>query len=318
MRKAPPQSIVAHYDRERALELRHLRYFTAVAKAGGFVKAAASLNIAQPALSRQIHDLERELGVRLFERHRGGARLTADGRRFLLDARQLLDHADRAVARVRVKGRALASTFNVGYGELLSYWPKISEVLHQFRLANPSVSLVTTEMRRQEMRAALLDDRIDVGIIAMAQWPPRGFDGMRLLRATQTGVLLAAEHPLAARKSVRITDLEGLRWFHLRPDSTWDLYPYVQDRLKEAGFTPTKRAARPAGYAFLPQIAAGEGWSFADKSLARAVAGIAPSIVYRPLDDFRPEAWVVAIWKKATSSTVVRSFATIAGQIREA
>jgi DNA-binding transcriptional LysR family regulator len=294
------------------MELRHLRYFVGVARAGGFVKAAASLNVAQPALSRQILDLERELGVKLFERHRGGARLTREGQRFLVDARRILDQADRAVTRARASSKSAPASFNIGYGELLAYWPRVSEVLHRFRLMNPAMSLMATEMRRQDMQLGLREERLDVGIIGMVQWPPRGFDGMRMLHAVQTGVIIAAEHPLAAQKSVRLADLKGLRWFHLRPDSTWDLYPYVRDHLRKAGFAPNRRTARPPGYAFLPQIAAGEGWAFADEALARGLAGIAPSIAFRPLDDWAPEAWVVAIWRKGSSSGEVRSFAKIA------
>lgn len=296
------------------MELRHLRYFVAVAKAGGFVKAAASVNISQPALSRQIHDLERELGVKLFERLRGGARLTREGQRFLVDARRVLDGADRAVTRVRATGNSAPLSFNVGYGELLAYWPKISELLHRFRLAHPAVPLMAIESRRQDMRAGLRDDRLDVGIIGMVQWPPRGFDGMRLFPALYNGVLLAAGHPLAAQTSIRLAELRAVRWFHLRPDATWDVFPHAFERLRKEGFTMTNRAVRPDGYAFLPQIAAGEGFAFADQPLASAVAGIAPSIVFRRLEDPPPTIWVVAIWKKGTSSAEVRSFARIAEQ----
>ncbi len=298
------------------MELRHLRYFSAVAKSGGFVKAAASLNIAQPALSRQIHDLERELGVKLFERHREGARLTRQGQRFLVDARRLLDYSDRAVARVRSGRDSSSSAFNVGYGELLAYWPKISSVLQKFRIANPSANVMTTEMRRQDMRAGLRDGRLDVGIIGMVQWPPRGFDGMRLETVKQTGVLLAAEHPLAAKSKLRIAELQPLRWFHLHPDATWDVYPFTRELLQKSGFSPTHRAPRPGGYAFLPQIAAGEGWAFADDILARTVADIAPSIAFRPLhEEIVPVPWVVAIWKKRSSSPEIQSFAKVAEHI---
>src|SRR4051794_34049681 len=87
--------------RSRRMELRHLRYFVAVAEESSVGRAARRLNLARPALSRQIHDLERELGVALFERLPRGLALTDAGRAFLTEAQAMLEHADRATQAAR-------------------------------------------------------------------------------------------------------------------------------------------------------------------------------------------------------------------------
>src|SRR5579862_311865 len=97
------------------MELRHLRYFLAVAEALSFTKAAAQLRVAQPALSRRVQDLEDEIGVDLLRRGPRGVSLTAEGRLFLAEAQQLLKNADEAVGKVRSLARGEFGELNVGY-----------------------------------------------------------------------------------------------------------------------------------------------------------------------------------------------------------
>src|SRR5882762_1393915 len=97
------------------MELRHLRYFVAVAEALNFTKAAVRMRVAQPALSRQVSDLEEELGVDLLKRTSHGVLLTAEGKMFLEDARAMLRHADESVARVRALARGELGELQVGY-----------------------------------------------------------------------------------------------------------------------------------------------------------------------------------------------------------
>src|SRR5207245_11335686 len=117
------------------MELRHLRYFVAVAEEGSFLRAASRLRVAQPALSKQIRDLEREIGVKLFERLPRGARVTPAGEHFLRDARNTLESAARAVARARRADSASGLKF--AHSELYVYTSVVLEPLAAFPQAAP-------------------------------------------------------------------------------------------------------------------------------------------------------------------------------------
>src|SRR2546422_11779872 len=103
------------------MELRHLRYFVAVAEERSFIGAATRIRVAQPSLSKQIRDLEVELGTELFERGPRGVRLTAAGRAFLVEARHTLDVASRAVASARGAALGRDSALRFAHGELSAY-----------------------------------------------------------------------------------------------------------------------------------------------------------------------------------------------------
>src|SRR5437879_11454847 len=116
------------------MELRHLRYFVAVAEQGSFLRAASRLRVAQPALSKQIRDLEREVGVKLFERLPRGARVTPAVEHFLRDARNTLESAMRAVATARRADSGSGLKF--AHSELYVYTPVVLKLLAAFRQAS--------------------------------------------------------------------------------------------------------------------------------------------------------------------------------------
>src|SRR5256885_12451759 len=119
------------------MELRHLRYFVAVAEDLGFARAARRLRVAQPALSKQIHDLETELGVTLFDRLPRGVRLTAGGQAFLAEARSTLEAAGRAVTVARSAAKNGACDLEFAHGGLAVYTPIIQDLLAAFWESHP-------------------------------------------------------------------------------------------------------------------------------------------------------------------------------------
>ena len=125
------------------MELRHLRYFLAVGEASNFTKAAAQLRVAQPALSRQVRDLEDEIGVELLRRSPRGVRLTAEGRLFLEEVRQLLKRTDESVEKVRALVRGEYVELRIGYAPALAVEilpPGIASV-SQIRAARGAVTI---------------------------------------------------------------------------------------------------------------------------------------------------------------------------------
>ena len=128
------------------MELRHLRYFVAVAEEHSFVRAARRLRVAQPALSKQIHDLETELGVTLFDRLPRGVRLTAGGQAFLAEARSTLEAAGRAVTVARSAAKNGACDLEFAHGELAVYTPIIEDLLAAFRESHPEAQVRVSSM----------------------------------------------------------------------------------------------------------------------------------------------------------------------------
>ncbi|MGL4810414.1 MAG: LysR family transcriptional regulator, partial [Beijerinckiaceae bacterium] len=144
-----------------AMELRHLRYFTTVAAEGSFSRAAEKLHIAQPPLSRQIQQLEDELGVRLLDRGRP-LTLTEPGRYLFEQGRQLLQRVDEMRAMTKRIAKGMVLQFNIGFVASTLY-DSLPELIRRFRIIIPGVEVQLLEMTTVEQAAALKDGRIDVG-----------------------------------------------------------------------------------------------------------------------------------------------------------
>src|SRR6476469_1190376 len=142
------------------MELRHLRYFIAVAEELNFVRAAQKLNIVQPALSKQIHDLETELGFALFSRKKRQVQLTPAGFTFLEGARQTLAMADQAVLKAARSSRGEIGRLVVGYSSLV-YCHLLPRILQAFRKENPQVELVLLDLNTDLQIEKMLTSRLD-------------------------------------------------------------------------------------------------------------------------------------------------------------
>src|ERR1700674_4889311 len=148
------------------MELRHLRYFVSVAEALSFTKAAEKLHTAQPSLTRQIRDLEEELGVQLLNRTKQQVSLTDEGRSFLADAKRLLALAAETVASVRRLHSGEVRALNVGYVSNLFY-DLLPKTLTSFRQSFPTVSVNLFDMSCGDQFRALEDGRLDLGFVGL-------------------------------------------------------------------------------------------------------------------------------------------------------
>src|SRR5437660_720182 len=225
------------------MELRHLRYFVGVAEEHGFARAARRLNVAQPALSKQIHDLETELGVALFERLPRGVRLTRAGEAFFIEARNTLDGAVRAIATARGASEDRASTLRFAHGELSLYAATLEGLLATFRGVHPEVKLRVSSQSDAEIYRALRERTVDVACIFLARYPVTGFGAHRLIDCATTGVLLPASHPLAAKPSVRLPELQTLTWLH-SASQRWPGFLEPCDESRMARLGPDRRQLR--------------------------------------------------------------------------
>jgi len=143
------------------MELRHLRYFVAVAHEGHVTRAAEKLHIQQPPLSQQIRALEREIDAVLFVRHPRGVSLTDAGRSFLTDAEAILAQAEHAKMRARRTARGEVGRIAVGFTTSAPFHPLVARAIREFRTTRPDVSFVLEESSSGDMVSGLRDERLD-------------------------------------------------------------------------------------------------------------------------------------------------------------
>jgi DNA-binding transcriptional LysR family regulator len=188
------------------LELRHLRYFVAVAEALSFTKAAAKLRLAQPSLTRQVRNLEDEIGVRLLDRSSNRVTLTGAGRQFLTDSKALLAMADESIASAQRMNRAESSSLNIGYVANIHYG-LLPATLGAFRKLYPNVALNLFDMTSAEQFLALDGREIDLGFVGLAP----ALSGQALLsECVSHDVMLLAlprKHSLAKKAKISLADL---------------------------------------------------------------------------------------------------------------
>lgn len=279
------------------MELRHFRYFVAVAEEGSFGQAARRLLVAQPALSKQVRDLETEVGVTLFHRLPRGVRLTQAGEAFLTEARDTLQGAARAVANARGAAKGGASGLAFAHGELAAYTAIIEDLLAAFRDAYPEAQVRASSKSDADTFQALREREVDVASVFIAQWPVEGFDALRLVDCAPRGVLLPASHPLAASSSVRLADLRNLTWLHSASQRWPGFFQVLQGALRDRGLAPLLHRERPKETpAANVQIAAGETWALASEVIAAPYRATPTAIVYRPFVEPPIPCWIALVW----------------------
>ncbi len=284
------------------MELRHLKYFVAVAEELHYGRAAKKLNIAQPPLSQQIMNLEEELGIKLFDRSRRNIQLTDAGSYFLKEARQVLLHVEQAAEAARRVSRGQAGRLFVGFvGSVVHTF--LPEGLRLFRQRFPDVELVLREINTAEQIKSLHSGRIDVGFLYADA--PDPMLSSQLLTQAPLMVVLPKKHALANRKSLHISELAQEPFIA----NTRSSEPVVLDAFismcHSAGFTP--RITQEAGQVqtVLGLVASGLGACLLPdfiKNIRR------PGVQYIPLSGSPPTVELAAVWRSDNSSALVKSF----------
>jgi DNA-binding transcriptional LysR family regulator len=294
------------------MELRHFRYFVAVAEERSFVQAARRLRVAQPSLSKQVRALETELGVTLFDRLPRGVQLTRAGEAFLIEARSTLDAAGRAMASARGAAQAGVSVLEFAHGELAVYGSVVEDLLAAFREAHPDALVRVSPKSDADTHKALRERRIDVACVFIAEWPVEGFGAHRLIDCVTQGVLLPASHPLAARPSVRLEELRTLTWLNSAPQRWPGFFRTLQDALRSRGLVSLRRRERPKETPSANvQIAAGEAWALASEAIAAPYRTASTAIVYRPFVEPPIPCWLALVWRLKAPS-LVHDFVAVA------
>ncbi|MBH9417733.1 LysR family transcriptional regulator [Pseudomonas aeruginosa] len=272
------------------MELRHLRYFIAVAEELHFGRAAERLGISQPPLSQQIQALEEEIGARLFERTNRRVELTDAGRLFLDESRQVLAQVDKAVLLARRAHLGELGELKIGFTSSAPFTSTIPSSIHAFRKAYPDVPLDLQEMSSRQVLKALLEESLQVGVIRPLALPD-AVHWVELFREPLVAVL-RADHPLAAgsEDGLAIAALAEEPFVFFPRSYGTGLYDQVIALTRQAGFSPRIAQEASEAMTIIGLVSAGLGVSILPASFRRTRVD---GVVYRTLSD--PEA-TTAVW----------------------
>lgn len=287
------------------IELHMLRYVLAAAETGSFNRAAESFGIKQSTLSDSVRYLESRLGLALFNRSTRGVTPTHPGRRFLANARHILDDFERLLNDTKALAAGRAGTLRIGFRASLASGD-LSASLTAFRQANRDVEIEAYELNRAALLSALHRDRVD--LIVIAGRPPSATRSL-CLWSERLVAALPADHPLAAREHIYWSDLKGVTFVVSADDPGPDIKAIIAARLSEAGHTPDVRVQR-VGRDNLLTFAEGNsvviGTSFPLRRGANA------PLLHMINDGFAPTAIEQCVaWRDDNDSAPLRRFLTI-------
>jgi DNA-binding transcriptional LysR family regulator len=261
------------------MELRHLRYFVAVADELHFGRAAEKLHIAQPPLSQQIQQLEREMGVLLFHRANRRVTLTAAGTVFLAEARRSLVSVEQAVLAAQRAQRGELGTLSVGFSTSATF-DLLPALLSTLRIQYPDVSLALYELNAAEQQAALLERRIQVGLAR----PSINHEALIVETVLREPYIAAlpAMHPLASAAILSVADLADEPFVLSLENPKPSYADAVKAVCARAGFSPHVVQEAREMPTVLSLVAAGLGVTLAPASARNLIRR---GLVYRPLSD---------------------------------
>jgi DNA-binding transcriptional LysR family regulator len=284
------------------MELRQLRYFVAVAEDLHFGHAAQRLRIAQPALSRQIQALEKELLVQLLFRNRRRVQITPAGQVFLDRARLILARAEDAVLAVQRASGGVSGSLNLGFVGSATY-DVLPSVLRAFRQAAPHVNLTLSEMTAHAQLDGLIEKRIDIGLLRL----PAKTEGIVFRRISREPLYVAmpSSHQLAQLPALRMSALaeEPFVLYPDHPRPSWT--EFVIGLCQQAGFRPTIVQRTIEIQTTLSLVAAGIGVTIVPKCVGNIQR---KEVVFRRLTGVRARTELLAACREHDSSPVVQTF----------
>ena len=294
------------------MELRHLRYFVAVAEAGHMTRAAARLGIQQPPLSLQIKALEAALGTTLFRRHPKGVALTDTGRTFLVEARRILDSMAAMEQRMTRAAKGLAGTLAVGFTSSAAAHAFTPDALRACRNRYPEIELVLSEGNAAEVTSAVADGRLHCAFLRAPVAKPAGVIVETLLTEPLV-VAVPIDHRLARRRTVALRDLDEERLILVRRPGAPGLYANLLAACEANGTRPNVVAEVERMMTSLNLVAAGAGITVVPASM---VGAHAHAIVYQPLaKGAKLDAPLTLAYRPGEATGATATFVTLARTI---
>lgn len=275
------------------IELRHLRYFIAVAEELHFGHAAARLNISQPPLSQQIQILEQQIGARLFARTNRSVSLTEAGRQFLADSRQILSQVDDAAARAARLHHGETGELSIGFTSSAPFIKAVSDTLSTFRRRYPDVHIQTRETNTREQIVPLNEGALDLGLMRNTQLPDT-LAWERVLREPLLA-MVPRDHPLASQPRVSLRELAREPFVFFDPHVGTGLYDDILGLMRRYDLTPAITQEVGEAMTIIGLVAAGLGVSILPASFRRVQL---LEMCWLPIEeqDAVSEMWLV--WSK--------------------
>ena len=290
------------------MELRHLRYFVAVADELNFTRAAQRLGITQPSLSSQIRQLETEMGTPLLRRETRGIELTDAGKLMLEEARVILAEVERAKMGVGRRARGETGKINIGSAGATYFHPLIPTIIHEFKKKYPDVVLMPEESNTSLLLARLRAGAID---LAFVRPPFSDTDGLRFEPLVKEPILmvLPAAHPLRRSKSAPLSALAQERIILFPRTINAPVYDAILATIVRAGFNPHLAQEAPQVASAIPMVAEGLGVTLVPKSMSRLHP---EGVVFIPVEGPALPAEICLAHRRTERSSAIRNFVTIA------
>lgn len=285
------------------MELRHLRYFLAVAEELNVRQAAARLHVSQPPLSRQIGDLEQEVGAKLFVRSRRGMQLTEAGQMLLKEARQILFASQRAIQLAQAASRGAAGRLEIAYSAAF-FDPVLLRVIRLFRQRFPLVEFGLRELQYHQQVHELVDKRIDLGYVGIRLPELESELVFECIRRAPLWVALPPGHRLAKRRiTMRALQNETFISFRRTAPAT---HNWFVNLCRSNGFVPTIAEEEPDGaLTLLGLVSAGFGVALVPEAF-RTLLSV--EIEIRPLASTIPRFDFHIAWHRDNQTSVLHAF----------
>ena len=291
---------------EIGMELRHLRYFVTVAEELNFSRAAARLHLSQPPLSRQIQNLEYEIGATLFDRSRKRLQLTRAGELFLREAKEILAQSQRAVRLTRAVGQGKNGDLTVAFLSPLGgifLPPALRALLQKYPLVNVSV----VEMAPRRQIDALLDHQIDLGILPKVEAQLEKELALEPVLEVALVAALPPTHRLTRHRRVPLRELANETLVFFKRSSAPAIHDWIRDLCRAKGFEPKIARQCDQAQAILDTVASGVGISIVPAPFRRYPCEVA----FRPLAPTTPKAELCMAWRRRDTSEILGSLRKI-------
>lgn len=284
--------------KKKEMELRHIRYFLTLAEELNFSRAAEKLHIAQPPLSKQIRELEEEMGVRLFNRTKRHVELTNAGKVFLNKAYQIIDQVEQACISTRLTSTGSEGELIIGFsGSVQDLIPTI----RNYRERYPKVGIVLQQLSTPLQVKALNEKRIDIGIVAA----PVNCKKIHVkpVRKVSLKAIIPEKHPLAFKQSIYIRDLENESFIMATKSAAPFYYETFMDLFQNVGFAPKITIQANDLQTVSALVANGMGVALLPSSI-NPLSGL----IQRKVEDINTTIEASLAWRKDNNSEILENF----------
>lgn len=295
------------------LELRHLRYFIAVAEEKNFSRAAKRLNMTQPPLSQQIQGLEAQLGAKLFDRTSRPLRLTVAGEAFLEEARTLIIQLEQTVHKIHSLSQGESGHLTVSFSSSTAN-SILPEILKTFRQQYPEVQLILQEENSTFLLQRLQDQQADIIFLYLYSELPEANNLEKMTLTDELLVLVLPEfHSLTRQSIIPLSDLKNEPFIMPLNPIISGLPQQIDDLFSQASFKPNVTQKAVFMVTILGLVAAEMGISILPANVRNLHR---EGVVYRPILEKTPTICLTAVWKQSNTSPILRKFLRLLSQFK--